>query len=157
MIERVRFGWESLAELLKEPNLPDMIRQYREELSPIRHVAKLDIEWGEFLKRDREGTFAVWTARVGSTLAGFISFYIAPHLFYQTTLFAIDAGHYLAPAFRDNSRVGFRMWRTCEIALRERGVRVIMAHDNAERPLMPFFLALGFEPRSTMFWKVIEP
>jgi hypothetical protein len=27
-----------------------------------------------------------------------------------------------------------------------------MLHDNGDRPLMPFFLALGAEPRSTIFW-----
>lgn len=155
MKERVSFGWEPLEELLKEANLVDLITEYREELSPIRDTAKLDIDWPELVRRDREGTFVVWAARVGPTLAGFISFYLAPHIFYRTTKFAIDAGHFLSPPFRDNSRIGFRMWRTATGALEERGVKVIMAHDNAYRPLMPFFLALGFEPRSTMFWKVI--
>lgn len=155
-LEPVRFGWEPLEELLKEPNLADLVRQYADEYSPIRHIAEVDIDWPELVRRDREGAFAVWAARVGPTLAGFVSFYLWPHLFYRTTLFAVDAGHFLAPTFRDNSRIGFRMWRTAERALEERGVRVIVAHDNAERPLMPFFLALGFEPRSTMFWKVIE-
>lgn len=151
-----RFGWEPLERLLAEPNVPDMIRQYAEELSPIRHIARPDIDWDELVRRDRLGTFAVWAARSGPTLAGFISFYIEPHLFYRTTLFAVDAGHYLAPAFRDNDRIGFRMWRTVEVPLKERGVIVIMAHDNAERPLMPFFLALDYHPRSTMFWRVLR-
>lgn len=156
MSERVRFGWEPLEKLLLEPNIQDLIRQYWEELSPLRRTGhRLDIDWAELIRRDRAGIFSIWTARVGPTLAGFISFYLQPHLFYQTVLMAVDAGHYLAPAFRDNSRIGFRMWRTVEVALEERGVKVIMAHDNAERPLMPFFLALGYDPRSTIFWKVI--
>lgn len=155
MSERTRFGWEKLEVLLAEPNLPDMIRQYWAELSPLRHIAEPDIDWPEFINRERQGMFQVWAARVGPTLAGFVAFHITPHLYYKTTLFAIDGGHYLAPAFRDNSRIGFRMWRTAEVALEQRGVRVIYAHDNAERPLMPFFLALGFKPLSTMFIKVI--
>lgn len=169
---RTSFSWEPLEELLREPNVKDLIRDYHDELSPLKGVAPLDIDWEELLRRDREGRFAVWAAYVqhsengtlnntetlknaDATLAGFVSFHLQPHVFYRTTLFAVDAGHYLSPGFRDNSRIGFRMWRTAVAALEERGVKVIMAHDNADRPLMPFFLALGFHPRSTMFWKII--
>lgn len=153
---RASFSWEPLEELLREPNVKDLIRDYHDELSPLKGFAPLDVDWEELLRRDRLGSFAVWAARADKTLAGFVSFYLEPHVFYRTTLFAVDAGHYLSPGFRDNSRIGFRMWRTACAALEERGVKVIMAHDNADRPLMPFFLALGFHPRSTMFWKIIQ-
>jgi hypothetical protein len=93
--------------------------------------------------------------RLNSTFIGFAAFHLLCHLNYPTTLFAIDAGHFLSPAFRDKGRIGFRMWRTVEPALKERGAKIIMAHDNMVHPLLPFFLALGYEPQSTLFWKVL--
>ena len=44
------------------------------------------------------------------------------------------------------------MWKTAEAALKAEGVRMAIMHDNAARPLMPFFLALGAEPMSIWYW-----
>lgn len=154
--DRVTFGWERLEFLLKEPNIRDLIEAYWEELSPIKHIP-LDMDWPRLLDLEAQGIYRVWSARVGGTLAGFVSFYVQPHVYYRTVLFAVDGGHFLAPAFRDKGMVGWRMWRTLKSALKEEGVRVAMLHDNAKRPLMPFFLALGAEPLSTMWtWDLDE-
>ncbi len=148
--DKLNCGWERLEFLLKEPGIRDLITGYWEELSPIPHL-RLDIDWGRLLDQERAGIYRIWTARVNGTLAGFAAFYIQTHMYYRTVLAAIDAGHYLDPAFRDKGMVGWRMWRSAKAALIEEGVQFIMTHDNAKRPLMPFFLALGFEPLSTMW------
>lgn len=150
-----RFGEEKLAALLKEPNIGDLIAAYWEELSPMKGVAPLNPDWASMIEREKRGEFFVWAARADKTLIGFIAFHVVNHLNYRDTLFAIDAGHFLDASTRGNGQIGFRMWRTAEAALRKKNVRVIMAHDNAARPLLPFFLALGFEPRSTIFWKAL--
>lgn len=150
------FGWEPLADLLNEPNIRDLVTSYWAELSPIKAVAPLDPDWSGMLDAERKCRFKVWTARVDGSLAGFIAWHIVPHLMHNSTLFAIDAGHYLGPAYRDTpGRVGLLMWRKTEAALKELGVKVILTHDNAVRPLLPFFLGLGYQPRSTMWWRVI--
>jgi hypothetical protein len=151
--DRITYRWEPLEKLLEEPNVRDLILGYWEELSPLKTIARLDPDWADMIAREKAGRFCVWTARVNGTLAGFVSFHLVPHLNYRSTLFAMDAGHFLSPAFRDKGRLGFRMWRTAEAALKQKGVAVAVVHDNAKRPLMPFFLALGYEPRSTLFWK----
>ena len=71
---------------------------------------------------------------------------------------AVDGGHFLAPAFRDgHDRIGWRMWKGAKEALIEEGVQVGMLHDNALRPLSPFFLALGARPFSSMWiWDLRE-
>lgn len=154
-MERFRFGWGKLRDLLGEANLPDLIREYWEELSPVKQAAPLDPDWPGMLALEDAGQLKIWTARAERTLVGFIGFQVFPHMHHRSTLFAFDVGHFLSPEFRDNGRLGFRMWRTAETALKAEGVKVIMAHDNADRPLLPFFLALGYEPRSTLFMKVI--
>jgi hypothetical protein len=111
-----------------------------------------DPDWPRLLSFEKAGVYRVWAARSGKTLAGFIAFYVQPYVLAKSPVFAIDGGHFLSPAFRDNGRIGLRMWKTAKAALRAEGARIIMAHDNALRPLLPFFLALEMEPRSVMFW-----
>ena len=149
---RVSCAWEPLGKLLDDPSVRGLIEEYWSELSPIKDVAVLAPDWPQFLANEASGRFKVWAARVDGTLAGFVSFHIYPHLAYRHTLVAIDGGHYLAAEYRDNGRIGWRMWKSAGAALKREGVKIAMLHDNAMRPLMPFFLALGAEPRSTMFW-----
>jgi len=148
--DKLTFGWERLSILLKEPNIRDLLVSYWSELSPLKGH-RLDIDWARLLRHEAEGIYRIWTVRVNGTLAGFAAFYVQTHMYHKGVLAAVDGGHYLAPAFRGKGMVGWRMWRSAKAALIEEGVQFIMAHDNAKRPLMPFFLALGFEPLSTMW------
>ncbi len=153
---KTSFGWEKLETLLAEPNIRDLLTSYWQELSPIKHLP-LDIDWPRILDWERQGIYRVWAARVDGTLAGFAAFFIQPHMYYRSTVFAVDGGHYLAPAFRDKGMLGWRMWRSLKAELQREGILVGMLHDNSVRPLMPFFLALGAEPLSTMWiWDLRE-
>jgi len=149
--QRIICGWEQLETILAEPNIRELLTQYWRELSPIKHIP-LDIDWPRILEWERQFIFRVWACRVDGTLAGFITFQIAPPILHKSTLFAIDYGHYLAPAFRDTaSMVGARMWWSGRRALKELGVEIGMLHDNALRPLSPFFLSIGARPFSSMW------
>jgi hypothetical protein len=149
-LSKVVCGWESLETILAEPNIRELLTGYWRELSPIKHIP-LDIDWPRIFAWEREFLFRVWTCRVDGTLAGFITFLVQPHFLHKTTLTAVDHGHYLAPAFRGNGMVGMRMWRSAERALKELGVQMAFIHDNALRPLSPFFLAIGARPFSSMW------
>ena len=149
------FGVEPLAKLLADPALREMIEDYYEELSPLKHILPLDLDWAGMIEEEAGGTFFVWAARVDRSLAGFISFRLVYHPHHRRVLFAIDAGHFLAPAFRGKGRVGYRMWRTAEPEARRRGAKLIWGHDSATHSLMPFYLALSYEPVGTVFWKVL--
>lgn len=148
-----RYGWEKLKDILAEPNLRDLLTAYYEELWPLKSKVAIDPDWPEMLRREEAGIFKVWTARVDGTLAGFVSFSIFPHLMTRQALWAFDCGHFLHPAYRDKGRVGYQMWRSVEGPLRDLGVQVICAHDNVKRSLLPFFMALKYEPRATTFMK----
>jgi acetyltransferase (GNAT) family protein len=148
---KTAFGWEPIETILAEPNIRELLVAYWTELSPIKHIP-LDIDWPRVIAWERQQIFRVWTARVDGTLAGFITFLIQPHFLHRHTLFALDHGHYLAPAFRSTEhRVGARMWWTAKAALKEAGVRVAFIHDNALHPLSPFFLGIGARPFSAMW------
>jgi hypothetical protein len=149
--DRLTFGWESLEVFLREANTRDLLESYWTELSPIKGLP-LDVNWAQLLEWERRFVYRVWAARVGGTLAGFITFLVQPHVFHQHTLFAVDYGHYLATAFRDtDAMVGARMWRSAKMALKEAGVEIAFLHDNAKRPLSPFFLGIGARPFAAMW------
>ena len=149
MRSNTRFSWESLETILAEPNIRELLVSYWEELSPVKHLP-LDPDWARLFDWERQSIFRVWCARVDGTLAGFITWVIQPHFLHRNTVFAVDHGHYLAPAFRDiaGAMIGMRMWRSTKIALKESGCEFAMIHDNALRPLSPFFLAIGARPFS---------
>ncbi len=130
----------------------ELLTSYWRELSPVKHLP-LDIDWDRLLAWERQFLFRVWVARVDGTLAGFITWMVQPHFLHRNTLFAVDHGHYLAPAFRDTAgaMVGMRMWRSTKVALKELGCELAFIHDNARRPLSPFFLAIGARPFSAMW------
>ncbi len=150
-ISKIAFGWESLEVILREPNIRELLISYWNELSPVKHLP-LDPDWPRLLAWEREFIYRVFVARVDGTMAGFISFVVQPHFLHRTTLFAVDHGHYLAPAFRNtSSMIGVRMWRSAKKALIEIGVEVCFLHDNGLRPLSPFLLAIGARPFSAMW------
>ncbi len=152
----MRFGWEPLKTVLAEPNFPDLFRAYHDELWGEPRVPCVP-DWERRQAMEDAFQYRIWIARVDETLAGFIEFQIAPTLNARTTLYAIDCGHFITPAFRGNARLGYRMWSTAFKALDELGVKVVLCHDNIAHPLMQFFLALGMKPVGTLFHKVLAP
>ena len=149
--DHLTFGWEPLETILTEPNIQDLLFSYWEELSPIKGLP-LDVNWPQLLEWERQFIYRVWVARVGGTMAGFISFMVQPHFLHRNTLFAVDYGHFLAPDYRDTqSMVGARMWRSARAALKEAGVEISFLHDNSLRPLSPFLLGIGARPFSAMW------
>lgn len=138
--------------MLAEPNAADLISAYWRELGFYQDKLPLDPDWQWMLEAEAAGRFKVWVCRVDGTVAGFVAFHLISHVAYRGTLFAVDAGHYLATAWRDKGRIGYKLWSSVKPALKAEGVKMAILHDNADRPLMPFFLAIGAEPRSTIFW-----
>ena len=151
----MEFGWEPVEALLKDASLRDLIAEYWEELSPLKGIVPLDVDYEKMAALEKMGLHRVWVARDDGALAGLIGFYIQPHINYRSTLFAFDNGHYLSPPYRDKDWAGIKMWRAACDALRGMGVKIVVGHDNVVHPLDPFFKRLDFQPRSTLFWRVL--
>lgn len=150
------FGWETVRAILDEPNLRELIVSYWQELSPIKETAALDPDFDRMLWLEKQGLFRVWAARNESgTLIGFIEFQIMPHLNYKSTLFAFDMGHFLDPVYRGEGWVGVKMWRSALCALKDLDVKVCIAHDSVTHSLEAFWLRLGFEKQSDVYWRVL--
>jgi Acetyltransferase (GNAT) family len=139
-----KFGWESVADLLTDPDFQGLIWAQFEELARFPRESPLDVDYERMKAQEKAGYFRVWAARRSGKLIGLIEFTIIPHLHYRGTLYAHEHGHYLLPEVRD-IWLWSKMWRSALIALRKAGAVIVMAHDNEKRPLGPGFRRLGFE------------
>lgn len=152
------FGWVPLREALAAPNIKTLIAEYYESLTPesIKAVAPCDPDWSRMIALEDAGIFRCWCARDGAVIVGFVQFHLVHHLSFKGNLFALDSGHYLDPSLCENAAwVYVKLWRTVEPALRELGVKVILAHDNRLQPMESFFRRLGYEARATNYCKVL--
>lgn len=151
----VSFGWEPVDQLLKEAGTQDIIKAMWEELGPLKEGVPLDVDYARKSALEKGGAYRVWVARKDGVIAGFIEFQLVNHLNYKSTLFAFDQGHYLSPAYRGKDWAGIKMWESACDALRQLGVKVVIAHDNAVLPLNAFFARMGFSLRGALFAKVL--
>lgn len=150
------FGWATVGETLAAPNIRALAEAYWQELWPLKEQAPLAINLPEIARQEAMGVFRIWAAHVGGRLVGFIFFNVLPHLVACNTLFAFEVGHYLDPLYREDDHwLGIKMWRLAMTALEDMGVKVVVAHDNADHPLGTFFRRLGFTARATAYWKAL--
>ncbi len=158
---KVKFGWEPIASIRREPNLQDLILEHYEELARFKHLLRPALNFDLMHACEERGEFKLWSARVDGLLAGGIMWWLHRHPnFWNSGLRATDGGHYLAPQFRGRGAglgtkgsIGFQMWKAVIPELKALGVNFIDAHDNASHPLGPFFRRLGMTPYSTHYGK----
>jgi hypothetical protein len=148
------FGWQTVAELIVDPALDALILNQYEEFSHLKGRVPLAVDYERMAELEKMGMFRVWTARLDKQLVGIIEFQIVRHLHSRNTIFAVDHGHYLDPDARAMWRF-IAMWRSALVALRELGVEIVMAHDNARHPLGPAMRRLGFSPDGSTWMKAL--
>lgn len=147
-------GWEPIERLTAEPNIVELILEQEAEFSALPESIPLDLDIERMRMAEQAGLFRMWGARLDGLLVGLIEWNITPPLHHRSTLYAFDGGHYLAPEYR-SVWTHFVIWRQAVAALRELGVKAVMAHDNPRRPMAAFFARLGFEPAGQLYLKVL--
>ncbi len=152
---RLTFGWQPCRVLFDEPHLWDLLRAHWQELGAPAGQATLDPDFARFVQLEDLGLFRVWAARDGATLAGYIGWFIQPHLHYRSTLYAVEDLFLLEASYRRGLN-GYRMFTTAIDALRDLGVKRCIVHEKvhfeAERGgLGRFFQRLGFR-HTDNFW-----
>lgn len=151
----LRFGWEPLERVFSEPNLLDLLREHWEDLAVYKDKLPLEPDLPRYRALEAAGVYRLWTARDGKTLAGYIGWFLQPHIHHKSTVLAFDDLYILSAPYR-RGWAGIRMFTTCLDALKELGVtRVIMhskIHYQADRGgLEPLFRRLGFDPIDTLW------
>lgn len=155
----LNFGWESCRIVFAEPNFTDLIRAHWDELGITKAHCPLDPDLPRFVQLEEMGIFRVWAARDGKTLAGYLAWFVQPHLHYRSTLHAVEDLFLLSAPYR-KGLTGYRMFTTAIDALREMGVKRCIVHSKvhfeAERGgLERFFRRLGFEHTDNLYIKIL--
>jgi hypothetical protein len=151
----IRFGWESVSRVLDEPNIRDLIQAQYDELAGFTDVLdRPDPDVIRMLAAEKAGAYRMWCGRSNRLLMGIIEWHIGPTFHHRSVRFGLDGGHFLHPEFR-GVWIWLTMWRESLEALRKLGVRVVIAHDNPERPMAAAFKRLGMSPAGQMFARAL--
>jgi len=111
-------GWESLDRLLADDRFPWMAIEHWEEVALDKAEIHLDMDWPQYAEMERRGQFRVWTTRVDGALAGYIFWFIRPHMHYKSTPHALCDVFYLDPAFRQGL-TGYFMFERCLAVIKQ--------------------------------------
>ena len=146
---RLTYQWEPMSRLLDEPNVGDLLHGHWEEVGVHKDQMPLDPDFERYVELNEAGLYRVWTARDGDMLAGYIGWFVQPHLHHRRTLTAVQDLYLLSPSHR-RGLAGYHMFTSAFDALRDLGVkRVIGGTVTGFEPdrggLSRVFERLGFE------------
>lgn len=128
----------------------DLLREHAEEALP--PGIPFDPDFGRAIRLEAEGVYRLWVARDGKTLAGYVGWYVMPHMHSRTTLAAIADAVFLSAPFRRGA-AGINLVMTPLPALKELGVRWVIC-DMPER-YTPMMRRLGFAQTSPGWRKLL--
>jgi hypothetical protein len=140
--------WELLKDVLREPNLRELILEHFEESGVDHNECPLDVDFDMLLQLETKGILKLITGRVDGCLAGYMIWYLNLPLDFKTTLHAIQ-GPWNMGALLEKSIPG----------LREMGVKRIVAHLKThvrKGSLVAFYERLGFRETERVYYKVIS-
>lgn len=156
---QVRFQWEPLRVLLKEPNINDLLNEHWRELGVHQTKMPLDPDYARMIAAEDMGYFKVWTARDGKTLVGYMAFFIQPHLHFKSTITAVE-DLYLLTASHRKGMTGYRMFVTAIDALKAHGAQRLYLHckvhfEKDRGGLGQMFERLGFVHTDNYYSKIL--
>ena len=155
----MKFGWTPLRQVFAEPNFHDLILAHHAELGVTKEACPLDPDYARAVACEDAGVFRAWTAYDGKTLAGYLAWFIQPHLHYKSTLHAVEDLYLLSTPYR-RGMTGYRLFTTSLTALKALGVKRCILHTKVhfahERGgLDRFMVRLGFENTDSIWIKIL--
>ena len=142
------YAWESLRELMKEPNLAEMLREHYETSHVHKTAIPLDVDWRSLLQYDDQGILKTCAARRNGEFAGYMQFWLYPHPLFHKTKRAIQGAWNsiacLAPSLR---------------MLKELGIEHVVVHTKnhvveARPGIAEALKRCGFAPIDTV-WSLV--
>ncbi len=148
------FGWESLADLVREPGLKSLIAEHFEEIAEDQGECPLDVQWDHYLGLAARGILRVHVARgQDDELAGYCCWYVDRHPCYRA-LYAWASPFYLDPGYRRGIS-GYKFLSAGEGDLRSWGVKRLVIHCKVNHSLDRLFERGGYRLYETSFTKVL--
>jgi hypothetical protein len=152
------FQRERLGKLLADRELLPLIRQHYHEVDPDRANTFVDINWDYYLAADRSANLAVFTARDGRALVGYVFTIVGPHHHKQGLLTGSITMYWLHPANRVGL-AGYKLLRANESLLKEMGVQKVLAtqmlgfKNIADRKTDILFKRMGYVAEEILYGK----
>lgn len=126
----------------KEDCLP-LISAHWEEIALNKSTIKLDPDWDEYARLDRNGHLRIFTARDGAKLVGYFVLIVNRSLHYKNHLFAVNDILFMDKDYRKGS-VAMRLLKFAEKAMRDEGVSLVMVNTKVHQPFDPLMERLGY-------------
>lgn len=128
----------------------DMVGRHKE-------LAPLDLDVNRWVRFEREGLIAAFTARTGWKLDGYALYLTAPSLNYRNTVFAYCHAIYIEPHLLTGLKaIRFaRLINFCDADLKKRGAVKTIMHMKLTHNFMPMLERLGYEASEMLAEKVL--
>lgn len=146
------FNREMLYDVFEDVQ-PLLALHYR-ELTLHQDKIALDPVWERYAALERQGSFALFTARDGGRLIGYSAFYVQNHIHYTDTIVAANDVLFLHPDYRKGS-AGIKLIKFSEQQLQAQGVNKITWHVKFSKDFRPILHRLGYADEEVMCGKIL--
>lgn len=131
-----------------------LARFFHETLPPGRSVA-FDPDFDRYFAAERDGHFAVFTARENGVLAGGTSFFIGAN-FFARELTPTASHHVLfVPPWRRGGWLGYRLICKPEADLQKRGVKMVIYTPASKHPIDRLLDRAGYAKVGSLWTKLL--
>lgn len=145
------FGWMPIGELLID-GFDLMAERHWREVGLDQGRVPLKPDWPRYQKLEEAGILRCWAARDGHALAGYIFWFVQPHIHYSATQHAFCDIYYLDPAWR-RGWTAYCMFKSSLDRLKaDFGVEKAYLFEKLHLPTRAgMFKRLGFQPIETTY------
>lgn len=112
-------------------------------------------DWDTYKFIAEKGGLRLITVRADDELVGYMVFIVRPHMHYKSCLTASEDLYYLRKDMRQG-RIGLRMFKYAEEALKRIGVQRINVHTKVHMDNSRLLEYLGYECTDKLFVKMLE-
>jgi GNAT superfamily N-acetyltransferase len=140
---------EPFKDLIDE--LYPLIQAHHYEIDWMPEKIKLDVNRKEYMMMEDQGMLICFTARLGSKLCGYASFFLHNHPHYQTTKYGVNDAFYVRPENRGG--IGRALMKYCEEELIALGCQVITYNIKKSLDWSSLAVSEGYEDTETLYQK----
>lgn len=147
------FLYEDVDGLQFIDELEQLFPEHYEELCVTKEFP-LEPDYEQYRALGKAGMLRTITCRVDGKLIGYIAFIVQPHLHYKSCRTAFEDLYFLKKEYR-KGRVGIRMFKYAEQALKQHGVNRIIMHTKVHLDNSRLFEYLGYKHTDKLFTKIL--
>lgn len=131
-----------------------LTEDHYEEVAMYKDKIALAPDFETYALLEREGKLAMFTARLGGDLCGYVCFTIGNHLHYRNTIMANNDLFYVSPSHRKHG-VGRELLRFAEKSLKELGIDVVLMRTKTSNNFGKFLVEEDYDEAEITYMKYI--